>query len=138
MRHVRRFQPSLFNSFDGGIYLILVAADLFRCMIYRYGFIVFIDNPYRFRAVDIFSPRRHRGDLPLHRRGRGVDGNGQRTVHLPRRRPELVALGGRGLGLEPQYGGQFQAVHRTSPGPPRRFGHASLGLPAENGRLSGA
>ena len=47
------------------------------------------------------SPRRHRGDLPLHRRGRGVDGNGQRTVHLPRRRPELVALGGRGLGLEP-------------------------------------
>ena len=47
------------------------------------------------------SPRRHRGDLPLHRRGRGVDGDGQRTVHFPRRRPELVALGGRGLGLEP-------------------------------------
>ena len=67
----------------------------------------------------------------------GVDGNGQRTVHFPRRRPELVALGGRGLGLEPQYGGQFQAVHRTSPWPPRRFVHAAVRLPAENGRLSG-
>lgn len=62
--------------------------------------------------------------------------NGQSIFHAGD--PELVALGGRGLGLEPQYGGQFQAVHRTSPGPPCRFGHASPGLPAENGRLSGA
>ena len=53
--------------------------------------------PGAFRRGERLSPaRRHRGGTALHRRGRGLSGDGGRPDGLSCRGSELVALGGRG------------------------------------------